>query len=437
MNNCRAPSSGRSSGELKCQEIADAEIGIIREAQQEAFCEEYKALVKDKTLPSNSKLLGLKPVLDEDGLLRSDGRLRYADYLPFDVRFPIILPRRSPVTRLIVRSYHDRSNHSAGTNHTLSLLSSQFWVTQAREEIREMDRQCNECRRRRANPVKQVMAPLPRIRLKLPLRAYARTAVDFAGPFITVQGRGRQRTKRHLCLFTCLLSRAVHLEMAYGLDTDSFLNAFYHMVNRRGLPEEMISDNGSNFVGAERELRELVLQLDQDKIVKSVANKGVKWNFNPPLAPHFGGVHETMIKAAKRATYAILGNADVTDEELMTAFTGAESVDSSQFNPRKRWRRIQELVRHFWHHWLSEWLPTLNRRTKWQKEQKDVQVNDVVLVIDPDTPRGQWPLGRVLEIYPGKDNHVRAVKVQVGRKELIRPVIKICPLECAKDDTTA
>ena len=185
----------------------------------------------------------------------------------------------------------------------------------------------------------------------------------------------------------------------------------------------------------------------------------------PPLAPHFGGVHETMIKAAKRATYAILANASVT-AELMTAFTGAEelihstqltyqstnplddvsltpnhflfgqvggqfapeSVDSSQFNLRKRWRRIQELVRHFWHRWLREWLPTLNRRTKWQKEQKDVQVNDVVLVIDPDTPRGQWPLRRVLEAYPGKDNHVRAVKVQVGHKELITPVAKICPL---------
>ena len=162
MNNCRAPSSGRSSGELQCQEIADAEIGIIREAQQEAFCEEYKALVKDNTLPSNSKLLGLKPVIDEDGLLRSDGRLRYADYLPFDVRFPIILPRRSTVTWLIVKSYHDRSNHSAGNNHTLSLLSSPFWVMQAREEIPEMDRQCNEYRRRRAKVAKQVMAPLPR-----------------------------------------------------------------------------------------------------------------------------------------------------------------------------------------------------------------------------------------------------------------------------------
>ena len=84
--------------------------------------------------------------------------------------------------------------------------------------------------------------------------------------------------------------------MAYGLDTDSFLNAFNRMANRRGLPREMISDNGTNFLGAKRELRELVEQLDRDKIEKLAANKGIKWSFNPPSAPHFGGVHETMIK---------------------------------------------------------------------------------------------------------------------------------------------
>ena len=69
--------------------------------------------------------------------------------------------------------------------------------------------------------------------------------------------------------------------MAYGLDTDSFLNAFYRMANQRGLPEEMISDNGTNFVDAERELRELIEQLERDKIEKSAANKGIKWSFSP------------------------------------------------------------------------------------------------------------------------------------------------------------
>jgi len=185
---------------------------------------------------------------------------------------------------------------------------------------------------------------------------------------------------------------AVHLEITYGLDTDSFLNAFYRMTSRRGLPEEMYSDNGTNFKGAYNELKALAEHLDTYKIAEAAAHKGVKWHFNPPLAPHFGGIHETMIKSAKRAINAILGNADVNDEELMTAIVGAEglinsrpltyqssnssddipltpnhflhgqmggefapsTVDETQFNMRKRWRRVQELVRHFWHRWLRE-----------------------------------------------------------------------------------
>ena len=99
------------------------------------------------------------------------------------------------------------------------------------------------------------------------------------------------------------------------------------MVNRRGLPEEMLSDNGTNFVGANKELCELVKQMTKDsKVNESLVKQGVKWTFNPTYAPHFGGVFETMIKAAKRAIIAILGKADITDEELLTAFTGAESL---------------------------------------------------------------------------------------------------------------
>ena len=110
--------------------------------------------------------------------------------------------------------------------------------------------------------------------------------MDFGGPFITIQGRGKRREKRYLCLFTCLATRAVHLEIAYGLSTDSFLNAFYSMASRRGLPDEVYSDNGTNFVGADRELQALLAQVEGHKIKESVANKGVKWHFNPPLAPH-------------------------------------------------------------------------------------------------------------------------------------------------------
>lgn len=260
----------------------------------------------------------------------------------------------------------------------------------------------------------------------------------------------------------------MHLELAFGLDTDAFLNAFYRMVNRRGLPHEVVLDNGGNFVGAEKELRELAKNLNEDKIQRSVANKGIRWHFNPPLAPHFRGVHDIMIKAAKRAIFAILGSADVNDEELMTAFTGAEALINSrpltyqsanpsddvpltpnhflhgqsggQFAPecvddnknlsiKKRWRRIQELVKHFWCRWMREWLTDLNSRKKWLKTQRNLQVGDIVLLISPDPTRGQWPLARVIEVYPGEDGRVRVAKVQVGRNTLTQSISKLCPME--------
>ena len=175
-----------------------------------------------------------------------------------------------------------------------------------------------------------------------------------------------------------------------------------------------------------------------------------------------------MVKSAKKAIHAILGSADITDEELLSAFTGAEalinsrpltyqsanlkdnlpltpnnflhgqvggkfapeSVDETNFNPRRRWRRVQELVRHFWHRWLREWIPTLNRRKKWQQLQKDVKVDDIVLVISPDLPRGHWPLGKIVSLHPGKDGHTRVVKVQVGKNIVSRSITKNCSLEC-------
>lgn len=232
--------------------------------------------------------------------MRCEGRLKHAEFLPYSVRFPVILPRKNWVTKLIVKHYHELGKHVSGTNQTLAAVSARYWIISGREEIREWEKECAKCRKLKAKAAVQLMAPLPDIRLKLPYRAFAQTAVDYGGPFITIQGRGKRREKRYLCLFTCLASRAVHLEVAFGLDTDSFLNAFYRMVNRRGLPTDIISDNGRNFKGAARELRELVEQLDQSKIQESTANQGVKWHFNPPLAPHFGGVHETMIKSAMR-----------------------------------------------------------------------------------------------------------------------------------------
>ena len=441
IEKCKRDAAIRMTGELTADELKRSEVELVRRTQQSEFQDEYKALVNRRPLPSNSKLLSLKPKLDDDGLIRSAGRLTNAKYISYDVRHPVILPRKSWVTKLVIKDAHERGKHASGTNQTLALLSARYWIISAREVIREWERECAECRRRKAKAGQQKMAPLPLARVQTSLRAFTRTSVDFGGPFIIIQGRGKRREKRYLCLFTCLATRAVHLEIAYGLSTDSFLNAFYRMASRRGLPDEVYSDNGTNFIGADRELQALLAQVEGHKIKESVANKGAKWHSNPPLVPHFGGAHESMVKSAKKAIKAILGQADINDEELMTAIVGAEglinsrpltyqsanhaddvpltpnhflqgqiggqfapmSVDETQYSSRKRWRRVQELVRHFWKRWLREWLPGLSARKKWHRERRNIQTGEVVLLISSDTPRGSWPMGRVVEVYPGDD----------------------------------
>ena len=253
--------------------------------------------------------------------------------------------------------------------------------------------------------------------------------------------------------------------MATSLSTDAFLNAFERFCSRRGVPKHVLSDNSTNFVGANRELKELVSAFDQDKISNTGGNRGIQWSFNLPLAPHFGGIHESMVKSAKRAIYAVLHGADVTDEELQTAFVGAEGllnsrpltyissdprdevpltpnhfligmaggcfapeVDTEDFPLTRRWRYVQQLLKHVWQRWMRELIPTLNPRQRWRKQKRDAQVGDIVLIIDADTPRSQWPIGRVKEAIPGSDGHVRVLYVRVGSKLMKRPITRVCPL---------
>ena len=211
----------------------------------------------------------------------------------------------------------------------LSEPSTQYWIISAREAINKWERACMQCRRRKATPAKQIMAPLPELRTQMSLRAFSQTSVDFGGPFITKLGRGKTRQIRYLCLFTCLPTRAIHIEVSFSLDTDSFLNAFPRMVSRRGLPKDIVCDNGTNFVGGSNELNELKA-LDHKKIQDATTSHGIKWHFDPPLAPHFIGVHEIMIMAAKKAIYAILGSADITDEERLSAVVGTEGLINSR-----------------------------------------------------------------------------------------------------------
>ena len=457
--NCRLPDEFREKGRtLRSNEIK-AETFWLKQMQAEAF----------PNGAAEMSLEWLNPKKDDDGLLRSDRRLRYAVDLPYEVRHPILLPKDHPVTWLIVISTHERLGHGSGVEHVLTELRARFWVIKGRRVVWNVVEMCPGCRRRfTAKPTGQMMAPLPRARLKCPLRAFERVGVDYGGPYMTKQGRGKVKVKRYLCLFTCLTTCAVHLEMSYSLDSDSFINAFTRMTSRRGTPTYVISDNGTNFVGAERELQELVQALDQDRIAHETTRQYcIEWKFNPPSTPHFGGIFEAMIKSAKKAIKAILGDADVFDEELHTAICGAERLLHSRpitfvssdpndlspltpnhflvgqvggkfapealdreevFNPWKRWHRVQQLLGQFWKRWRKEFLPSLNARKKWFHPKHNLKEGDVV-------SRGDWPLGRISEAIPESDGLVRVVRLRTKDKECLRPVHRLCPLEYAKEDS--
>ena len=244
IKNCKTSFESRIISNILLQsELSDAKTHWIRQAQVMSF----PGKTKDKCLQRFS------PQMDERGLLRVDGRLRLADELPYDTRHPIILPKDHPVTKLIIVDAHEKLGHGTGVEHLLTELRSMFWVVKGRLMVRTIVGRCPGCIRRfRAKPAEQKMAPLPSSRVTLPLRAFERIGTDFAGPFLTKQGRGKSRMKRYLCLFTCLATRAVHLEMTYSLDTDSFINAFFRMTARRGTPSYIVSDNGTNFVAGEK-----------------------------------------------------------------------------------------------------------------------------------------------------------------------------------------
>ena len=320
--NCRRPRESRKLDRtLSSTELREAETFWVKQAQSEAFPKAER----------EECLLRLSPKPDNEGVLRIDGRLRHAGEPSYDTRLPILLPKNHVVTQLVVMDGHEKLGHGSGVEQVLTELRSRFWIVKGRRVVRNIIESCAQCRRRfSTRTAGQKMAPLPRPRLHS-LRAFERVGIDYAGPYLTKQGRGKARMKRYLCLFTCLATRAVHLEMSYSLDTDSFINAFVRMTSRRGTPVYVISDNGTNFVGAERELRELVHALDKDKIAgETTKYHPIDWKFNPPSAPHFGGVFEAMVKSAKKAMKAVLGNADITDEDLQTAISGAERLLNSR-----------------------------------------------------------------------------------------------------------
>lgn len=441
---------------------------LVLLCQSEAFEQEIECLKKKKPLPSSSQLLELTPFLDADGLLRVGGRIGRAP-LPWDTLHQPILPSRHPLTKALLEAYH-RRHHHVGTEYLLGLTRQYFWILQGRGSCKKVRYSCAECVREKAKPFAQLMGDLPSSRLEPFKPAFYNTAVDCFGPVECAQGRGRF-VKQYGVVFTCLTTRAVYVDSADSLSTEDFFLPWRRFLAIYNWPKKMYSDNGTNFVGAEKVMaKDLMLLLGSEAMKNFAAHHGFEWVFQPPSAPHFGGAHEALVKSAKKALYKMMAvermalrapspkvfqtllfevagllncrpltyvSSDPNDYRPLTPndflakapTQNAPAGDFGDANPLKQYNYLQRCVNLFWDLWIKIYLQTLVVRRKWKQPKVNIRIGEAVMIMD-HLPRGTWRTGRVTEVFPGHDGLVRVVNVKTEDGTIfLRPIHKLCSLE--------
>lgn len=476
--NARANQSGDKPtvGELTMLEMSTSLELCIKRSQELAFNEEIYALRKNLELPLKSKLRPFKPFFDDSGQLRVGGRIIHAP-VDYSAKHPILLPADQLITQRIVWNYHVTNLHVKAET-LLAGLRSHYWILSGRKVIKSVVNNCWPCKRRSAKPIPPLMASLPVHRLTPSRPAFNFTGIDYFGPLtVRVGGRGRRHEKRWISLFTCLTTRAVHLEVSDGLNLEEFLLCFTRFTSLRGKPEVIYSDNGTNLVAAEQELRQALEELTArfPELQTKMACLKIDWHFSPPYGPHFGGVWERLVQSCKRAMKISISTRLVTDRVLRTVIAEVAALlnsrplthlsmdpdDPEPLTPNhflhggarpyqalkwseeknvdvtaKQFLQSQAIIQHFWKRWLIEYVPHLTERRKWVENRPNITVGDLVLVIEPNTLRGQWPLGKVIEVMPSEtDNVVRVVKVKISshKNPCVRPITKLCVIATSKE----
>ncbi|XP_055633024.1 uncharacterized protein LOC129773443 [Toxorhynchites rutilus septentrionalis] len=443
-------------------ELERAELIWIRRVQQEVFPEELKAVAKGDAVPRRSPLRWFNPYISADNILKVGGRLRHSNEAE-DTKHPSVLPARHTLTRLILKQYHERLLH-AGPQLMMSAVRLRYWPLGGRNVAREIVHKCVKCFRSKPTLAQQFMGELPAARVRVS-RPFLHSGVDYFGPVYIRPGPRRQSHKAYVAVFICLCTKAVHLELVSDLTTDRFIQALRRFVARRGKCSNLYSDNGTNFVGARNKLKELLIMLkDQqhrEQVSKVCADEGMRWHFNPPSAPHFGGLWEAAVRSAKHHLLRVIGENPVSLEDMNTLLIQVEACLNSRpltpndlepltpanflvgeslqaipepnleeipLNRLNQWQLIQRRLQTFWSRWRKEYLSQLQARTKRWRPAIKIEVGKLVIIKDDNLPPMRWKLGRIIEVHPGADGIVRVVTLKTANGNLKRPVEKICIL---------
>lgn len=460
VNNLRSKNKAR--GALQPEEVSAGERHLIRTTQIEAFSDEIASLRRHTPIDKSSHIFKLMPHLDEYDVLRVRGRIDRATYISNDTRNPIILPNNHYLSTILVASVHRKMGHQQDAA-VICEIRQRYWIPHLRVLVRRIKKRCNLCQVRNARASEPVMGQLPMDRLTPFVRPFTFCGVDYFGPVnVSI---GRRREKRWCALFTCMTIRAVHLELATDLSTDAFILCLRNFMNIRGVPRRIRSDNGTNFVGASKELKDAIDLLDHAAIQNELSIKRVEWIFNCPSNPEAGGCWERLVQSVKRILAVTLKEAAPQVDTLRSLLLEAANIINSRplthlpvendeeepLTPnhfllgssnstqtpgpfdehlclRKQWRIAQAMKNHFWKRWVQEYLPDLTRRAKGYEEQPILKVGSLVLICEPLLARGEWRRGRVIEVYPGMDGRIRTALIKTADGEYKRPVTKLAVL---------
>lgn len=449
--------------ELSNDHISLAEILLIRRSQHASFDEEIKLMETGRTLPKKSPLYKIAMKLDKNGVIVLDSRIdRGGAHIP-------VLHAKEDFTKLLINHFHALFNHG---NHAtvINEMKQRYYIIGLRGSIRYIANKCQWCRTYKGPTLTVPVGDLPPERLKANQPAFTAAAVDLFGPMhITI---GRRREKRWGVLFTCLTTRAVHLELAASLSASSMILSLRRMIARRGAPTVIYSDNATNFYGAERELSEALHSLP-DTLKTILTERRIVWKKIPPGNPSAGGAWERLVGSVKTALKVTLKDRAPHEEVLHTLLLEAEHLVNSRpltpvnpdlekecltpnhfligrscamsplgaFNDEilslTSWKTAQHLADHFWRRWVKEYRPSLAPRPSTHQQVVKLHTGDVVLIADSSMPRGTWPRGVITSLFPGPDGHVRAAIVRTKAGELRRPVSRLILLCSTINDATA
>ncbi|XP_074641192.1 uncharacterized protein LOC141898938 [Tubulanus polymorphus] len=455
-----------NTNKLSTDDLQRAELAIIKCVQEDYFRKELVILRSNdrKLIPRGSQLYQLDPVLEDD-IIRVGGRLRKAYFLEYEQRHPVVLPRCSHVSKLILLSVHASVGH-LGKSSMLARLRERYWILRANQLVKDITRKCVLCKKYRGQVCNQKMADLPQERLLPDNPPFTNTGTDYFGPCEVK--RGRCIEKRYGVIFTCLVTRAVHLEVSPTLDTSGCINAYRRFIARRGNVRLIRSDNGTNFVGTNRELQRNIDCWNKDQIHDFLLQNNVKWIFNPPGASHFGGVWERLIRSVRKILFSLMKEqgSNLNDDNLSTLFCEVESIlnsrpistlsndpndlqpltpnhllllhkgstfppglfDKSDLYTRRRWRQVQHIANVFWKRWTSEYLHLLQIRSKWNTAKRNLCVGDIVFIVDGSI-RNSWTLSRISEVHRDRKGFVRSASVRTAKGTIFqRPIDKLCVL---------